>query len=123
MVLLMTTNTRTGRPNASTRARIVATLDAAMGLSCKACGRDTIKGGPTTDGRTLNMGHIVADCNGGTWNISNLLPLCRRCNVYMEGTDWADCGAPMLATPLPAGTKLLPDTRDEHNYMEAPPWA
>lgn len=114
--------TRTGRPNSSTRRRIAATIIANLGTACAACGRETIVGGSPRDGRTFNLGHVKADANGGTWTIENLLPACRRCNKDMGDMDWADSGAPMLVQPLPAGTRLLPDTGDTETHMEPAPW-
>ena len=118
-----TTATRASRPNSSTRRRMLATIVAMLGTDCAACGRATIVGGSPLDGRTLNLGHIVADANGGAWRVENMLPVCRRCNVYMGDADWAESGAPMLVQPLPAGTRLLPDTGDRETHMEAPEWA
>lgn len=119
----MTSTARTSRPNSSTRRRILATVIAHCGTACAACGRETIVGGSPLDGRTLNLGHIVADANGGAWVVSNLLPICRRCNVTMADTDWNASGAPMLVAPVPVGTRLLPDTGDRETNMEPAPWA
>lgn len=118
-----TTATRSSRPNSSTRRRMLATILHHFGAVCAACGRECVVGGSPLDGRTLNLGHIVSDANGGAWNVANLLPACRRCNVWMGEQDWQDSGAPMLVTPLAAGTRLLPDTGDRETHMEAPEWA
>ena len=118
-----TTATRATRPNSSTRRRLLATILHHLGSDCAACGRETIVGGSPLDGRTLNLGHIVADANGGKWAVDNLLPICRRCNVWMGDQNWVASGAPMRVDRLPAGTPLLPDTGDRETHMSAPEWA
>lgn len=112
--------TRTGRPNASMRRRIQATVIALHGTDCAACGRETIVDGKATSGRTFNLGHVIADCNGGSWSIDNLLPICRRCNVWMSGRDWQGT-APMLRQPMSA--PLLADPGTSETDMDAPAWA
>jgi 5-methylcytosine-specific restriction endonuclease McrA len=120
---MTTTHTaRADRPNALTRRRMLATIVAHLGTACAACGRETVIGGAPTDGMTLNLGHVKADTNGGTWTIDNLLPACRRCNVAMGGQDWTDAGAPMLVQPLPAGTPLVADPGTREVNMERAPW-
>lgn len=119
----MTSTPRSSRPNSSTRRRVLATVLAHCGTACAACGRETVQGGSPLDGRTLNLGHVVADANGGAWAVHNLLPVCRRCNVHMADVDWTASGAPMLVSPVPVGTRLLPDTGDRETHMEAPEWA
>lgn len=44
------------------------------GYRCKVCGRDS------KDGVKLELGHIVAKANGGTYEESNLVTLCFDCN-------------------------------------------
>lgn len=114
----MTTRKNT---NSATKRRILATVIAIHGSDCAACGRETIVGGSPTDGRTFNLGHVRADANGGTFSVANLLPICRRCNVYMGERDWQESGAPMLRTPRDAA--LVPDPGTTPRYMDAPDWA
>jgi len=116
----MTTNTRTGRPNVYKRRAIQATIIANLGTACAACGHETVVGGSPASPWTFNLGHVHADANGGAWTLDNLLPICRRCNVAMGGTDWSESGAPMLVEPLSASTPLLPDPGTE--VWEPAPW-
>lgn len=100
-------NKRTGRPSSPVRRQILATIIATHGTVCavKGCGVETIVGGSPSDPRTFNLGHVVADCNGGKWSIDNLLPICRRCNEEMGEHDWpAD-----MMTVSPVNVPLLPD--------------
>lgn len=100
-----TTNARADRPNAPMRRRMQAAIIAHHGTTCAVvgCGRVTIVGGSPTDGMTFNLGHVIADTNGGRWTTDNLLPICRRCNKDMGGNDWpADMMTRQpVALPLP----------------------
>ena len=107
--------------NAATKRRIMATIIALHGSDCAACGRETIVGGATTDGRTFNLGHVKSEANGGEFAVWNLLPLCRRCNKFMGERDWNESGAPMLRTPVDAPLVADPGTGEIN--MEIPEWA
>lgn len=110
---------RQNRPNSPTRRRIRATVIALHGTACCACGRETIVNGSPSDGRTFELGHVVSDSNGGEWKVNNFLPICRRCNVYMDGHDWPTV-APMLRQPVDA--PLIKDVPRGETNMEAPGW-
>ena len=117
-----TRNTR-GSLNASGRRRMLATIVAALGSDCAACGRETIANGGANDGRTLQLGHVESAANGGRFVIHNLLPICARCNAFMGDRDWSASGAPMRVTPLPTGTRMLPDPGTVRTHFDAPAWA
>jgi hypothetical protein len=118
----MTTSTATRKnTNAATKRRIQATIIAVHGTACAACERETIVGASPNDGRGFNLGHVRAEANGGSFTVANLLPICRRCNVYMSDVDWADSGAPMLVTPMDA--PLVADPGTVQTHMDRPDWA
>jgi hypothetical protein len=107
-----------------TNSRIVrqiqTTLIHYVGTDCQACGRETIVGGSPRDGRTFNLGHVVSEHNGGKFELSNLLPICRRCNKWMGERDWQGT-APMLHAPI--DVPLMRDPGATETNMEAPAWA
>lgn len=111
---------RANRPSSPVRRQIQATVIALHGTDCAACGRATIVGGSPRDGRTFQLGHVIADAKGGEWKVSNFLPICRRCNAWMADNNWQDV-APMLRTPVDA--PLLPDPGTSETHMSPPPWA
>jgi hypothetical protein len=37
------------------------------------------------DLRSMQVDHIIPKCNGGTNQVENLMPSCRRCNHYKRG--------------------------------------
>ena len=39
---------------------------------------------------TFQAGHIISHMNGGKAEISNLLPICRDCNMKMSSENWDD---------------------------------
>ena len=112
-VLGMTTRKDT---NAATKRRILATLVAAHGNRCMVtgCGRENlIIGGPTTDGMTFNLGHVVSEANGGHFRTDNLLPICRRCNKDMGQNDWPVS----MMVAAPRDLPLVPDTGTRETNM------
>lgn len=103
--------------NATYKRRILATVIAAHGTTCSVigCGRVTVVGGPTTDGFTFNLGHVVSEANGGEFVIGNLLPLCRRCNKAMGDRDFprhmmrvTPVTVPLVADPGTGETNMGP---------------
>lgn len=107
--------------NAATKRRIQATVIAIHGTACAACGRETVVGASPTNGLGFNLGHVRSEANGGEFEMSNLLPICRRCNSWMGDADWAVSGAPMLRTPVWA--ELVKDPGTGETNMERPDWA
>lgn len=105
--------------NAPTKRRIQATIIGAYGTDCAACGRTTIVGGGPRDGYTFNLGHVVSEANGGEFIVSNLLPICRRCNVSMGERNWPDV-APM--STMPSDLPLVADPGTGEHDMEPIEW-
>lgn len=68
--------------------------DGATYADCVACGSRAYVGRAATDGAGLNLGHDVADANGGRYCPCNLLPLCRRCNADMADDDMSSVLTP-----------------------------
>ena len=64
---------------------------------CRCCWANTIT--PFSSCCTFHAGHIVSDYNGGPTSLSNLLPICRDCNLNMGSEDW-DSYIDRLGFPL-----------------------
>jgi hypothetical protein len=65
-----------GRPHRRTRAEVLA-----HATRCAVCGE-----APTAD-NPLTLGHRIARANGGSLDLSNLEPQCRRCNLRIGARD------------------------------------
>lgn len=103
------------------KRRIAITVYTRDGGKCLACERDVIMGGSPRDGRTFNLGHVVADTNGGEYVVANLGTLCRRCNAYMGDRDWQDTNAPGWESVV--DVPLMADPGTVETNMERPDWA
>lgn len=116
-----TRTARADRPNSAMRRRIRAAIIAYHGTTCAVvgCGRETIVDGAPTDGRTFNLGHVIADANGGTWKTENLLPICRRCNSELGDRDWP---VTMMAR-RPVALDLPRDPGTAERHMEPGPFS
>ena len=55
---------------------------------CFCCWQATIT--PFTYCNTVQAGHIKSHAHGGADTITNLLPICRDCNMNMKEEDWDD---------------------------------
>ena len=53
---------------------------------CPQCGRKMSLNNPRAVNSYMTIDHIVPQNYGGTWNIENLRPLCRKCNMR-RGSD------------------------------------
>ena len=53
---------------------------------CPQCGRKMSLNNPKAINSYMTLDHIVPQEYGGTWNIENLRPLCRKCNMS-RGSD------------------------------------
>jgi len=75
-------------------AALTGHSDGATWVVCVACGERATVGGSPTAMDTFNMGHVVADANGGGYCPCNLLPLCRQCNADMGDDTLTDVLTP-----------------------------
>jgi hypothetical protein len=88
------------RPSSATARKIRATVlglaaltghsDGATWATCMACGENCVVGGAPSARDTFNMGHVLADANGGGYCPCNLVPLCRQCNEEMGDDTLTD---------------------------------
>lgn len=88
------------RPASSTVRRIRATVlglaaltghsDGKTWATCMACGENSVVGGAPSAVDTFNMGHVLADAQGGGFCPCNLVPLCRQCNAEMGDDTLTD---------------------------------
>lgn len=93
------------RPSSSTARKIRATVlglaaltghsDGKTWATCMACGENCVVNGAPSAKDTFNMGHVLADANGGGFCPCNLVPLCRQCNEEMGDDTLTD------VVPLP----------------------
>lgn len=113
--------------NSATKRRILATVlalaaanghgDGATYADCVACGHAAIVGAGARDGNRFELGHVVSDCNGGDYAVSNLLPLCRSCNDAMGETDMRDVLTPRYEIVTGWNGRLLPDPGTSHSVV------
>jgi hypothetical protein len=91
--------------NARIRRQVLATVlylasltghsDGVTYAVCVGCGQDAHVGGTPRAMDTFNLGHVLADAEGGKYCPCNLLPLCRQCNADMGKETLTDVLVPV----------------------------
>jgi hypothetical protein len=91
--------------NARSRRQILATVlylasltghsDGATWADCVGCGERAHVGGTPRAMDTFNLGHVLADAEGGMYCPCNMLPLCRQCNADMGKETLTDVLIPV----------------------------
>ncbi|AXH67221.1 HNH endonuclease [Streptomyces phage Wofford] len=76
---------------------------------CVGCGENAYVGGNPRNMDTLNLGHVLADANGGTYCVANMLPLCRQCNEDMGKESLTDVLVPLYDNRSMWNGKLIKD--------------
>lgn len=75
-------------------ASLTGNSDGATWADCVGCGERATVGGNPRAMDTFNLGHVLADAEGGTYCPCNLLPLCRQCNADMGKETLTDVLVP-----------------------------
>lgn len=105
--------------NARARRQILATVlflasltghsDGATWATCVGCGERAHVGGTPRAMDTFNLGHVVADAEGGMYCPCNMVPLCRQCNADMGKETLTDVLIPVYDNRELWDGKLLSD--------------
>lgn len=127
----MTTSSNS-KPNAIMRRRLEVTLlalassnghgDGKTFADCIACGNAAILGLSSRNPRGFNFGHMRSADNGGTWNLRNLAPMCRRCNAKLGTRNVADTFTPRYNVHAGWNEIILPDPGQYDSEIDSDEW-
>lgn len=111
--------------NADTKKRLRWTF-APSGVSrCVLCGEACRAGAGAKDADRMELGHIVAEANGGEFVYENLAPMCRACNDALGDNDadpatfHYDAHATYPLVTLRAAQALARDADDAYDAEQA----
>ena len=76
-------------------ASLTGHSDGVTWATCVGCGERAHVGGTPRAMDTFNLGHVLADAEGGMYCPCNLLPLCRECNADMGKETLTDVLIPV----------------------------
>lgn len=73
------------------------------------------------DAHNFDCGHMVSEYNGGSLDISNLIPICRICNSSMGKTNYNDYIEKSNKTPnkVPENQEYIPQIEKSNDYVVA----
>jgi hypothetical protein len=91
-------------------AMVSGDSDGVTWANCVGCGERAHVGGTPRAMDTFNLGHVLADAEGGMYCPCNLLPLCRQCNADMGKETLTDVLVPVYDNRGAWDGKLMADT-------------
>lgn len=90
-------------------AMVSGDSDGVTWANCVGCGERAHVGGTPRAMDTFNLGHVLADAEGGMYCPCNLLPLCRQCNADMGKETLTDVLVPVYDNRDAWDGKLMRD--------------